>query len=305
MLDVIIVGGGPAGMNAALYAKRLGLETLIIESLEFGGQMLNTLEIENYVGMKNVSGFDLSSDMEEHMREFLDDSHVIYDEVKSITKTDGTFEVKLQKEVLRSKAVIIATGCQYRKIGISGEGDLLGRGVSYCAVCDGPFFKDKDIAVIGGGNSAVEEALYLSTIARNVTIVHRRDGLRASKVYADKAMAKENIDFKWSHVPTSIDGEEKVSGLSLKSTKDNTEHSIDVDGVFVYIGVDPNLPKLEGMDSVTSESGFIITNEDMSTSVDGLFAIGDIREKELRQIITAAGDGAIAAQSVYNYSLTQ
>lgn len=303
MVDLIVIGGGPAGMNAALYAKRMGLDTVIVEGLLYGGQMLNTLDIENYIGNKIIKGVDLSAEMEGHMREFLEDDKVLYDEVKSISRANDIFTVELSGGTITSKTIIIATGCQHRKLSIPGEEEFTGLGVSYCAVCDGPFFADKEVVVIGGGNSAIEEALYLSTIVKKVTVVHRRDELRASKIYVDKAFEKENIDFIWSHVPVEIIGKDKVDGVVLNSTKDEESCIIPADGVFIYVGVEPNIPNYEHIEHITSNSGFIMTNEDMSTPVAGLFAVGDVRDKELRQIITAASDGAIAAQSAYNYNL--
>lgn len=304
MYDVTIIGAGPAGMNAAIYSSRMGLNVAIIESGLPGGQMNNTDEIENYIGYSSIKGPELSEKMESHMNNFIDSKDNYFGRVKEIKKEDNEFKVIFDdNNMILSRTVILATGCVHKKLGVIGEDEFSGRGVSYCAVCDGMFFKGKHVAVIGGGNSAIEEALYLSKIVEKVTIIHRRDQLRADSVYSDKAFQTKNIDFKWSTIVTEIKGNENVEKLKLLSVKDNKEEELSVDGIFIYVGLTPVYPELNiGLDKRDfTNDNLIITKNDMSTSVPGFFAIGDVRDKELRQIITAANDGAEVSKSIDNY----
>ncbi|MEN1967286.1 thioredoxin-disulfide reductase [Lentibacillus sp. N15] len=297
--DVIIAGAGPAGMTAAVYASRADLDTLMIERGIPGGQMANTEDVENYPGFENVLGPDLSNKMFEHAKKF--GAEYAYGDIKDVEDHGEYKLIKAGKHEYKTRALIITTGAQYKKLGIPGEEELGGRGVSYCAVCDGAFFKGKDLAVVGGGDSAVEEGIYLTRFANKVTVIHRRDQLRAQKIIQQRAFDNDKIEFIWDTVVDTINGPEgKVSSLSL-SNKDNREKSeFAADGVFIYIGMVPLSEPFKSL-GITNEDGYIPTNENMETSVPGVFAAGDIREKELRQIVTATGDGSIAAQSAQGY----
>lgn len=297
--DVIIIGAGPAGMTAAVYASRSDLKTLMIERGVPGGQMVNTEEVENYPGYESILGPELSNKMFEHAKKF--GAEYAYGDIKGID-TDGDYKiVKAGAKAYKALAVIIATGAQYKKLGVKGENELGGRGVSYCAVCDGAFFKGKDLVVVGGGDSAVEEGNYLTRFANKVTIVHRRDQLRAQKILQDRAFKNEKIDFIWNHTVKEIHEENgKVGAVTLVSTVDGSEKPFKTDGVFIYIGMVPLTKPFENL-GITNEAGYILTNEEMETKIPGIFAAGDVREKTLRQIVTATGDGSIAAQNAQHY----
>lgn len=297
--DVIIIGAGPAGMTAAVYASRSDLKTLMIERGVPGGQMVNTEEVENYPGYESILGPELSNKMFEHAKKF--GAEYAYGDIKGI-ETDGEYKiVKAGAKAYKALAVIIATGAQYKKLGVEGENELGGRGVSYCAVCDGAFFKGKDLVVVGGGDSAVEEGNYLTRFANKVTIVHRRDQLRAQKILQDRAFKNEKIDFIWNHTVKEIHEENgKVGSVTLVSTVDGSEKPFKTDGVFIYIGMVPLTKPFENL-GITNEAGYIVTNEEMETKIPGIFAAGDVREKTLRQIVTATGDGSIAAQNAQHY----
>ncbi|MCU5745847.1 thioredoxin-disulfide reductase [Staphylococcus sp. SQ8-PEA] len=297
--DVAIVGAGPAGMTAAVYASRADLSTVMIERGMPGGQMANTEEVENFPGFDFVTGPDLSTKMFEHAKKF--GAQYQYGDIKSIEDKGDYKVIDLGNKEITAYAVIISTGAEYKKIGVPGEQELGGRGVSYCAVCDGAFFKGKKLYVIGGGDSAVEEGTFLTKFADSVTIVHRRDELRAQKILQDRAFKNEKVDFIWSHTLKTINEKDgKVGSLTLESTKDGTEQTVDADGVFIYIGMKPLTAPFESL-GITNDVGYILTNDDMSTSVPGIYAAGDVREKGLRQIVTATGDGSIAAQSANAY----
>lgn len=297
--DVIIIGAGPAGMTAAVYASRSDLKTLMIERGVPGGQMVNTEEVENYPGYESILGPELSNKMFEHAKKF--GAEYAYGDIKGID-TDGDYKiVKAGTKAYKALAVIIATGAQYKKLGVKGENELGGRGVSYCAVCDGAFFKGKDLVVVGGGDSAVEEGNYLTRFANKVTIVHRRDQLRAQKILQARAFKNEKIDFIWNHTVKEIHEENgKVGSVTLVSTVDGSEKPFKTDGVFIYIGMVPLTKPFENL-GITNEAGYIVTNEEMETKIPGIFAAGDVREKTLRQIVTATGDGSIAAQNAQHY----
>ena len=297
--DVAIVGAGPAGMTAAVYASRADLSTVMIERGMPGGQMANTEEVENFPGFDFVTGPDLSTKMFEHAKKF--GAEYQYGDIKSIEDKGDYKVINLGNKEITAYAVIISTGAEYKKIGVPGEQELGGRGVSYCAVCDGAFFKGKKLYVIGGGDSAVEEGTFLTKFADSVTIVHRRDELRAQKILQDRAFKNDKVDFIWSHTLKTINEKDgKVGSLTLESTKDGSEQTVDADGVFIYIGMKPLTAPFEDL-GITNETGYIVTNDDMSTSIPGIYAAGDVREKGLRQIVTATGDGSIAAQSANAY----
>lgn len=297
--DVAIVGAGPAGMTAAVYASRADLSTVMIERGMPGGQMANTEEVENFPGFDFVTGPDLSTKMFEHAKKF--GAEYQYGDIKSIEDKGDYKVINLGNKEITAYAVIISTGAEYKKIGVPGEQALGGRGVSYCAVCDGAFFKGKKLYVIGGGDSAVEEGTFLTKFADSVTIVHRRDELRAQKILQDRAFKNDKVDFIWSHTLKTINEKDgKVGSLTLESTKDGSEQTVDADGVFIYIGMKPLTAPFEDL-GITNETGYIVTNDDMSTSIPGIYAAGDVREKGLRQIVTATGDGSIAAQSANAY----
>ncbi|WP_281190790.1 thioredoxin-disulfide reductase [Staphylococcus schleiferi] len=297
--DVAIIGAGPAGMTAAVYASRANLKTVMIERGVPGGQMANTEEVENFPGFEMISGPDLSNKMFDHSKKF--GAEYKYGDIKGIEDKGDYKVIDLGTSEIEATAVIIATGAEYKKIGVPGEEQLGGRGVSYCAVCDGAFFKNKNVYVVGGGDSAVEEGTYLTKFADNVTIVHRRDQLRAQKILQDRAFKNEKIDFIWNHTLKSVNEKDgKVGSLTLVSTVDGTEQTVDADGLFVYIGMKPLTQPFENL-GITNEAGYIVANPDMSTAVKGIYVAGDVREKGLRQIVTATSDGSIAAESVQAY----
>ncbi len=297
--DVVIIGAGPAGMTAAVYTSRANLSTLMIERGIPGGQMANTEEVENYPGFDTILGPELSTKMFDHAKKF--GAEYAYGDVTEIIDGDEYKTIKSGTKEYKTRAIIISTGAEYKKMGVPGEKELGGRGVSYCAVCDGAFFKQKNLVVVGGGDSAVEEGVYLTRFADKVTIVHRRDKLRAQKILQDRAFANEKIDFIWNATVKEInEADGKVGSVTLQSTIDGTESEFDTNGVFVYIGMLPLTKPFESL-GILNEAGYILTNDNMETTVPGIFAAGDVREKSLRQIVTATGDGSIAAQAVQHY----
>lgn len=297
--DVIIIGAGPAGMTAAVYTSRANLSTLMMERGIPGGQMANTEEIENYPGFDSILGPDLSNKMFDHAKKF--GAEYAYGDIKEIIDGKEYKTIIAGKKEYKARAIIISTGAEYKKIGVPGEQELGGRGVSYCAVCDGAFFKDKELVVIGGGDSAVEEGVYLTRYASKVTIVHRRDQLRAQKILQDRAFANEKISFIWNSTIKEVNGTDgKVSSVTLVDTKTGEESDFKTDGVFIYIGMLPLTKPFLSL-GITNENGYIETNDVMETKVPGIFAAGDVREKTLRQVVTATGDGSIAAQAVQHY----
>lgn len=297
--DVIIAGAGPAGMTAAVYTSRANLSTLMLERGIPGGQMANTEEVENYPGYEHILGPELSTKMFDHAKKF--GAEYAYGDIKEVIDNGEYKTIVAGSKQYKARAIIISTGAEYKKIGVPGEKELGGRGVSYCAVCDGAFFKGKELVVIGGGDSAVEEGVYLTRFATKVTIVHRRDELRAQKILQDRAFANEKIDFIWNHTIKEIkDKDGKVGSVTLVSTENGEETEFRADGVFIYIGMVPLSKPFESL-GITNENGYIETNDLMETKVPGIFAAGDIREKTLRQIVTATGDGSIAAQSAQHF----
>lgn len=297
--DVIIAGAGPAGMTAAVYAARSNMDTLMVERGIPGGQMANTEAVENYPGFESILGPELSNKMFEHAKKF--GAVYAYGDINEIKDGKDFKTVVCGKKEYKARTVIVTTGAEYRKLGVPGEKELAGRGVSYCAVCDGAFFKEKKLAVIGGGDSAVEEGTYLTRFASNVTIIHRRDQLRAQKILQTRAFNNEKVDFIWNTACTKINGTDgKVSSLTLKNTKTGEETDFPADGVFIYVGMNPLTKAVEAL-GITDEQGYIMTNEKMETRIPGIFAAGDVRQKELRQIVTATGDGSIAADNAQKY----
>ncbi|MDM5306844.1 thioredoxin-disulfide reductase [Peribacillus frigoritolerans] len=297
--DVIIVGAGPAGMTAAVYTSRANLNTLLIERGIPGGQMANTQDVENYPGFAHILGPDLSNKMFEHAKKF--GAVYEYGDIKEIVDEGRLKKVVTTNKEFYAKSVIIASGADHKKLGVPGENELGGLGVSYCAVCDGAFFKGRELVVLGGGDSAVEEAVYLTRVASKVTIIHRRDQLRAQKILQERAFSNEKIEFIWNKEVTSInEGNGKVNSVTLKDTKTGEQSQFPADGVFIYVGTLPLNGAFKNLD-ITNEEGYVVTDESMATKIPGIFAAGDIRDKTLRQIVTATGDGSIAAQSVQHY----
>lgn len=297
--DVAIIGAGPAGMTAAVYTSRANLSTVMIERGMPGGQLANTEEVENYPSYGHIKGPELANKMFEHAQKF--GAKYMYGDVKEIIDENEVKIIDLGDKQIKARAVIVATGAEHRKLGVPGEEEFAGRGVSYCAVCDGAFFKERELVVVGGGDSAVEEANYLTRFASKVTIIHRRDALRAQKIIQERAFKNEKIDFIWNTVVKEINGTDgKVSSVTIENRETGEVKEFKTDGVFVYIGLVPLNGAIEKL-GITNEEGYIVTNEEMETKVPGIFAAGDIREKTLRQIVTATGDGSIAAQSAQNY----
>lgn len=297
--DTVILGGGPAGLSAAIYSARGACSTAIIDTSMLGGQPTNYLELENYPGFGLVDGFDLMEKFEQHVDKF-DVAKFSMQEIEDIDLTPQIKTIKTKEAVFKAKSVIIATGAAPKKLDIPGEKEFTGRGVSYCAVCDGAFYKDKIVAVVGGGNSAIEEAMYLTKFAKKVYVIHRRDTLRADKIIQKRAFKNEKIEFIFDTVPKEILGENVVNMIVLENLKTNKINRLKVDGVFPYIGFSPNIA---GFDKQLKqdEAGFIITDENMQTSVEGVFAAGDVRQTPLRQVVTAAADGAVGAVYAVKY----
>lgn len=296
--DVVIIGSGPAGLSAAVYAKRAELNVVVIEKSSIsGGQIVNTSEVDNYLGIYGVAGFDLAARFREHADKF--GVEFVTDEVVNVE--DGKVKTVVgKKQNYRAKAVIIATGAAYRKLNISGEKELLGKGVSYCATCDGAFFKGKEVAVVGGGDVALEDAIVLSRLCKKVYVIHRRNEFRAARQLQRKLHSLNNIEIVWDTVVDKILGEDKVEAVILSNKKTNTEKKLNLDGIFIAVGMEPNSEAF--LDIVKmNESGYIVAGEDTNTSARGIFAAGDIRTKTVRQIITAVSDGANAISSVEKY----
>lgn len=304
LYDVIVIGGGPAGLSAALYAGRARLNTLVIEKKKEGGQIALTSEVENYPGcLEGESGPSLIERMHKQVLHF--GAEVVYDEIESVYLEGSIKQLKGKKDVYKAKSIIVATGASSRPIGCKGEKEYTGKGVSYCATCDGSFFEDFDIYVVGGGDTAVEEALYLTKFGRSVTIIHRRDELRAAKSIQDKAFKNEKIKFMWNTVVKELDGDGILSSMVVENVKTGELTTIEADeedmtfGLFGFIGY---LPKTDIFkDILTLENGYIVTDENMKTNIDGVYAAGDVRVKSLRQVVTAAADGAIAAVQAEKY----
>jgi len=294
--DMIIIGGGPAGLTAAIYAARGGLKTLVLEKSTEGGQITATQKVENYPGFISIDGMELAERLADHARHFGAD--ISTNAVANLAFCCDKKTVKLENgRQIDAKTILIATGAKHRKLGIPGETVYDGKGVSYCAVCDGAFFTDKHVAVIGGGNSAIEEGLYLSQVAEKVTVIHRRDELRADKILQDRAFENPKISFIWDTVVEKIEGDKFVNNLVLKNVKDGKSDNLAVDGVFIYIGLVPNSGMFKNLLKMTPTGFILVDHRTLETSMPGVYAAGDIIDKELRQIINAAADGATAVSS--------
>ncbi|MDR2977203.1 MAG: thioredoxin-disulfide reductase [Streptococcaceae bacterium] len=299
MYDMIIIGAGPGGMTAALYAARSNMKVLLLEQGAPGGQMNNTAEIENYPGYSQIMGPELSMKMYEPLENLGVEN--TYGIVQSVEDLGDMKRVFTEDAVYETKTIVIATGARYRKLGVVGEEEYGARGVSYCAVCDGAFFRDKEILVIGGGDSAVEEAMFLTRFGREVTIVHRRDELRAQKIIQERAFKDPKLHFIWDTVLEEISGDgRKVQSVKLRNLKTGEISEKEVQGVFIYVGLIPQSGCVSQL-GITDAEGWIMTDAQMHTIIPGIFAIGDVRQKNLRQITTAVGDGATAASEAYKY----
>lgn len=297
--DVMIIGGGPAGYTAALYAARAGLDTVVIEKMGAGGQMSLTDTIDNYPGFdEGIDGFTLGMRMQKSAERF--GASTLYGEIKSVDLTDRIKCAETEKEIYRARAVIISTGADPRELGLNKERDFIGKGIHYCAHCDGRFYKDKTVMVVGGGNTAAADAFYLARFAKKVYLVHRRDTLRAEKILRDPLLKAENVEFLWNSTPVRLLGNERIEGVELQNLKTNESKAISADGIFISIGRKPATQFLDGALKL-DESGYIIADETTKTNIDGVFAVGDVRTKPLRQIVTAVGDGAVAVHFAEEY----
>lgn len=301
--DVIIIGGGPAGYTAALYTVRAGLKTLVLESVAPGGQMNETTQIDNYPGFpEGIDGFTLGRQMWEAAEKFGAETRFeqvtgtdLAGEEKTVTTTGGSYQVK---------AVVIATGAGHRHLGVSREAELTGRGVAYCAACDGNFYRGKTVAVVGGGNSAAADALLLSRIAKKVYVIHRRDTLRATKIYHEPLLQAENVEFCWNSEVEQLQGEERLSGVLLRNVQTGESRELSLDGLFISVGRKPATELFAGQLEL-DEMGYIVAEESTQTSLPGVYAAGDVRTKQLRQIVTATADGAAAAHAIEQYLNTK
>lgn len=297
--DVVVIGAGPGGLTAALYASRSNLSVIILDRGIYGGQMNNTAEIENYPGFKSILGPDLAQNMYDGATQF--GAEYVYGNVTNVEDQGEYKLIHTDDGDYQAKAVVIATGADHRKLGVPGEQEYSGRGVSYCAVCDGAFFKNREVAVIGGGDSAVEEGLYLAQLASKVTIIHRRDQLRAQKIIQQRAFDNDKIEFVWNANTEEILGDEqKVTGVRYTDKVTGEEHVLPASGAFIYVGIDALTDGFQNL-NILDEKGWVVTDEHMRTAVPGIFAIGDVRRKDLRQITTAVGDGGVAGQQAFNY----
>ncbi len=297
--DTVILGGGPAGLSAGIYASRGAVSTAIVDINMFGGQPSNYLELENYPGFVTIGGFDLMEKFEEHADKFGIKKFPMQ-EIEHVDLISNPKIILTNEYEFRAKTIIIATGAQPMKLGVPGEKEFVGRGVSYCAICDGAFYKNKVVAVVGGGNAAVEEAMYLTKFADKVFVIHRRDALRADKIVRERAFKNEKIEFVWDSIVKEIKGEDLVNSVIIENVKSHDLSELFVNGVFPYIGMTPNIELFNGQIE-QDKGGFIITDETMKTSVDGVFAVGDVRQTPLRQVITAASDGAVGAVYAVKY----
>lgn len=299
MYEVLIIGAGPAGMTAAIYAARAGYKTAILEHGVPGGQAATTDMIENYPGFpEGIAGPELMMKFFEQTQTF--GVEMIYEQVQSVELTGDVKRVTTDKQTIEAKVVVIASGAKPRTLGVANEGRLRGRGVSYCATCDGFFFKDQPVAVVGGGDTAVEEAMYLTKMCSNVTLIHRRDELRANKLAQSRAFANEKLHILYDTVVDEIVGEDKVTQLKLRNKKTDATSTLDVNGVFIFVGYLPNdaffPPELE-----VNAQGYIVTDDEMATNIPGVFAVGDVRQKKLRQVTTAVGDGGAVMHGIEEY----
>ena len=298
--DVVVIGSGPGGMTAALYAARANLNVAMLDRGIYGGQMNNTDDIENYPGFTTIKGPELGEKM--YQGTVKAGVNFVYGDVQNVTVDDQQMKhIQTDSDELVASALIIATGSNNRKLGVPGEEKFSGKGVSYCAVCDGSFFKGKNVTVVGGGDSAISEGLYLANVTDGVNVIHRRDQLRAQKVLQNRAFDNDKIDFTWNTSVTEILGDENhVTGVKIHNNQVGDDTTLDTDGVFVYVGNFPNSQIFNNL-NITDQAGWIITNDQMETTIPGIYAIGDVRQKQLRQITTAVGDGGIAGQNAFEY----
>ena len=297
--DVVIIGAGPAGLSAAVYAERAKLKALLLEKEYMGGgQIVTTTEVDNYLGLPGMNGFDLAMKFREHAVSM--GAEFAEGKVQSLARQEEDWCVKTEDKEYLTKCVIIATGASHRMLGIPGEERLRGNGVSYCATCDGAFFRDRTVAVIGGGDVAVGDAIFLSRLCKKVYLIHRRDSLRAAKVLADRVLENEKVEVLWNMVPESIEGEEQVSHLKLRDVEKDIQTELPVDGIFVAIGMEPNVMGVPEQ-VLDKEQGYIEAGEDGRTALPGLYAAGDVRTKQVRQIATAVSDGANVSAAVERY----
>lgn len=299
MYDIIIIGSGPAGLSAAIYAQRACLDTIVIEKNGIsGGQVLNTWEVDNYPGFPGVTGFELSRQFREHANKL--GARVVQDEVVQVELSGNVKKVVCEEETYEARCVILASGAHHRTLEVPGEEELRGAGVSYCATCDGAFFRGRTVAVVGGGDAALEDAIFLARMCEKVYIVHRRDKLRGAKRLQERLQALENIEFVWNSETVAIEGDAQVEALRLRQTQTGEEKRLDVDGVFIAVGIAPESELYAGQLEL-DEQGYIRADESGQTSVPGVFAAGDVRTKALRQILTAASDGANCVASAERY----
>lgn len=297
--DIVILGGGPAGLSAGIYSARSNASTAILDITMMGGQPSNYLELENYPGFPIIGGYELMEKFEEHVDKFNVQKFPMV-EIKNINLTSNPKIIETEENTFYAKSVIIACGAKAKKLGVKGEQEYIGRGVSYCAVCDGAFYRDKIVTVVGGGNTAVEEGMYLTKFAKKVYIVHRRNELRADKIIQERAFNNDKLEFVWDSKVVEIQGEDTVNSVILENIKTGGITKLETDGVFPYIGLTPNVEGISGQVQQDS-NGFIITDSTMQTSERGVFAAGDIRNTPLRQVITAASDGAVSAVYASKY----
>ena len=297
MYDIIIVGAGPAGLTAAIYARRASKKVLVLEAKSYGGQIINTLDIENYPVEAHISGFDFATKLYNQAKDL--GAEIVFEKVVDINNQGATKEVITTKNTYQAKAIILATGCENRKLGLSNEEELVGKGISYCATCDGAFYKNKDVAVVGGGNTALEDALYLSDIVNKVYLIHRRDEFRADESTVEELKQKSNVEFILNSNVAKLNANERLESIEV-TNKDGSIKEVKVDGLFVAVGQIPeneNFKKIINIDN----AGYIIAGEDCTTNIPGIFVAGDNRTKELRQLVTATSDGAIAASKAIKY----
>ena len=297
--DIIIIGGGGAGLTAALYTSRAKLSTVLLEKLAPGGQIALTDVVENYPGFpEGITGPEISQRMEDQAKRY--GTRVEYDEVSGIEKKNGLFQIRTSSQIFQSKTIIVASGASYRNLNVPGEKELTGRGVSYCATCDGAFFKDKEIIVVGGGDSAMQEGIFLTRFVTKLTVVHRRDKLRANPLLQERAFQNSKIKFEWDSVVTEISGPRKVESVKLKNLKTNQVRDFKTDGVFVFVGHDPNTGFLKGVIDL-DEKGYAKSGDNLQTKIPGLFVAGEVRSGAVKQLVTCCGEGCEAALAAQTY----
>lgn len=296
MRDIVIIGAGPAGMTAAMYAKRAERDVLLLGRPDIASQITLSELVENWPGVRSISGLELIEQFKDQIVAL--DVETESRQITNISKQDSFFTLSSPDGDIETRSVIVGTGAYPRKLGIPGEDEFVGRGVSYCATCDGPFFRDLEVAVIGGGDTAIKEALYLSKICKKIHVIHRRDCLRAEKINQRRIFDANNVEFHWDAVAKKIEGQMGVDSVTVENIRTNEESLINVQGVFIFVGI---LPSTDFIDVEKDKDGFIKTNQEMKTSVSGVFAAGDCRSKRLRQVVTAVGDGATAAVAAEDY----